>query len=408
MSGEAVDIELPENSSVKALNKMLAQNPQIKSVSQGRKYNAYSFSIMSGTEPISADSLLPQADAQNPNKPIELTTIIRPPEVEKAFKDLSERYFPDDFELWIEKQPEARADKEFVLEAIKKYKYSLEGASEDLRNDKEVVMQAVKKNGSALRNASEELQQDKDFIMEAVSNNKYTLGWVKPEAQDKEVVLAALAKDEGALKFASEDLRKNKEVVLKGVSDAGYNLQFASEALRNDRDVVLAAVKNYGSALEYASEEIRNDRDVVLAAVGKYGLALQFASEDLQKDKQIVCAAVENCGSALEHASEALRGDKEVVLAAVSKTGYGDALQYASDSLKQDEKIANIAKQNGYNPEGQDPPRRSALASACQNLSLFSTYCSSQISAAVSRAFNFRRRLTSARDNERNDQTHSR
>ena len=42
---------------------------------------------------------------------------------------------------------ELRADKEFVLEVVKKYGYNLFAASLELQADKEVVMEAVRENG---------------------------------------------------------------------------------------------------------------------------------------------------------------------------------------------------------------------------------------------------------------------
>ena len=61
---------------------------------------------------------------------------------------------------------ELRADKEIVLEAIRKEngydEASLRYASEELKADKEVVLEAVRNNGNALQFASEELQADKD------------------------------------------------------------------------------------------------------------------------------------------------------------------------------------------------------------------------------------------------------
>ncbi len=55
------------------------------------------------------------------------------------------------------------ADREYVLEAIRKSGWALQFADESLKADREVVLEAVRQNGHALEYAAKELQKDKEL-----------------------------------------------------------------------------------------------------------------------------------------------------------------------------------------------------------------------------------------------------
>ena len=73
------------------------------------------------------------------------------------------------------------ADKEVVLEAVKRRGYALEYASEELKADKEVVLEAAKQGGSskrlafALQCASEELKADLEVVLTTLLNVNFSL-----------------------------------------------------------------------------------------------------------------------------------------------------------------------------------------------------------------------------------------
>ena len=60
--------------------------------------------------------------------------------------------------------------------------------------------------------------------------------------------------------------------------------------------------------------------------------------------KRDVLAAVAQTGSALQYASETLKNDRDVVLAAVAQTG--SALRYASETLKNDQLLQRVSNLN--------------------------------------------------------------
>lgn len=67
------------------------------------------------------------------------------------------------------------------------------------------------------------------------------------------------------------------------------------------------------------SSEQWADKKLVLFAVSKDGNALKYASDSLRSDKEVVIKAVSKDGYALEYASDSLRSDKEVVIKAIQK-----------------------------------------------------------------------------------------
>ena len=140
---------------------------------------------------------------------------------------------------------ELRANKEVMIEEVRKNGYALDEASEELQNDKDVVIEAVRETGNALQFASDELQNDKDVVIEAVK------------------------KDGNALQFASEELQNDKEVVIEAVKTDGNALQFASEKLQNDKDVVIVATEQNKNAIQYASDELQEDEEFMHSIVSK-------------------------------------------------------------------------------------------------------------------------------------------
>ena len=61
-------------------------------------------------------------------------------------------------------------------------------------------------------------------------------------------------------------------------------------------------------------------------------------------DREEMLEAVRNDGNALEYASDTLKADREVVLEAVKQNGY--ALEYASEELQNDPELKKLASDN--------------------------------------------------------------
>ena len=141
----------------------------------------------------------------------------------------------------------------FLLEAVKKNRYSLRYASAELQGDREIVLHAVKKNGNELEYASAALQGDREIVLHAVKS------------------------DGDALEYASASLQGDREIVLHAVKQKGYSLFYASAALKGDHEIVLEAVKQNGGTLEYASAEYQSDPEFIRASYLSSAVALKYS-----------------------------------------------------------------------------------------------------------------------------------
>ena len=121
---------------------------------------------------------------------------------------------------------------------------------------------------------------------------------------------------------------------MRSASGSVDALFYAADECKEDREIVMAAVsaKGNGRALRYTSR-LRSDHEVVLAAVKQDGDALQFASRELKDDEAVAMVEVCQHPWALQYTSERARGLKKVVLAAVKREG--NALRCAADSSSQ-------------------------------------------------------------------------
>ena len=170
-----------------------------------------------------------------------------------------------------------RADRAFVLEAVRKNGGSLAYASDELKKDRAVVLEAVKQNGNAFRYASEEFKQ------KLKNDNGLLLNFIKLEPE--------------ALEYASEELKKDRCFILKVVKKDGLVLHYASAELKKDREVVLQAVKQNGNAFEYASAELQNDQDFILEAMKHNVDLIKYISERLKHNKAFILKVARESGS---------------------------------------------------------------------------------------------------------------
>jgi len=222
---------------------------------------------------------------------------------------------------------------------------SLGDVPKDLRADKEVVLEAVKKHGWNLQFASEDLRSDKEFMFEAINISQYAIG------------------------YASEDLRSDKEFMFEAINISQYAFEYASEDLRSDKEFVLEVIKKCGDVYQlprFVSEDLRADKEVVLqwlkkcAAVFFYNTpedSLGDVSEDLRADKEVVLEAVKKASRNIKYASEDLRSDKEFILEVIKArtaflakseaTFYSPILQFVSEDLRYDLNfLIKVAKVN--------------------------------------------------------------
>ena len=145
-------------------------------------------------------------------------------------------------------------------------------------------------------------------IQDGVSLNEF-----KDFSDDKDVVMVAVAKKPHNLRFASDRLKDDEDVVLLAISKDGMCIQYASPRLKMKKDIAIISIDNvepihyFGKCmtpLEYLPEEICDDKDVVIEAVKQSYMALKFASDRLKDDDEVVEIARSNFKKQLVYASE--------------------------------------------------------------------------------------------------------
>merc|ERR1712139_408759 len=207
------------------------------------------------------------------------------------------------------------ADREIVLAAVENYNpRALEAADPALKADKEFVLAAVKMQGEALEYAAFALQSDREIVLAAVTNVGEALQYASQNLkQDREIVLAAIQL--GCVRrvfnenYADRSLRSDREIVLAAVQLSGLQLGMVDDAFKAYPEIVKAAVRNNGAALSCATPELRADHSVVLEAVQSIAngeLALAAADASLRRDRQIVVAAVAKDPFAIKSAEQSL------------------------------------------------------------------------------------------------------
>ena len=76
---------------------------------------------------------------------------------------------------------------------------------------------------------------------------------------------------------------------------------------------------------------------MIIKAVSHNGNALEYASDELKNDYNIVMKALSNNGNALQYASDEIRNDRNIVMFAIENSSF--ALEYASDELQNDREV---------------------------------------------------------------------
>lgn len=184
--------------------------------------------------------------------------------------------------------------------AINMYQIALTSLNEETRREKKVKIENhMFMCSQAISYAPKELKEDREFMLEAIKSNKFSLEYAHYTLlDDRSFILEAMKYSNGfAFRYGSEETRSDPEIALLAVQTYEWALSYASMELRDDRNIVLEAVKFFGMALQFASERLRDDREVVLAALKSDGWALRYISDTLRNDTEIVSLATYNMGA---------------------------------------------------------------------------------------------------------------
>ena len=169
-----------------------------------------------------------------------------------------------------------------------------------------------------------------------------------------------MAEQKGLIENIRDFFRNRDEIYVLGkILDGEYNFSKLSNKFKDNKEFMLQAINNQDighrlkidregkaevedSIIKYASQNLRNDKDIVLKAIEKNPDALEFASDRLKDDDMVVRRAILNYNTtALQFASERLKNNFDIVKTAVQMNP--EVLQFASKELRNNEDIVKEA-----------------------------------------------------------------
>jgi hypothetical protein len=297
-----------------------------------------------------------------------------------------------------------KADKEIVIEAVKRSGCALDYASDTLKDDRDVVTVAVMDAGVSLIYASDKLKNDKDIVMAAIAGYQVRMGHAegssnyldpvsvplqvasKTLCDDAETMLSIYENCDGCCYETcriSDRLRDDKEFVLAAAYISGDQiLKIASARMKTDPDI-LAAIKEYNNWNDYLDEKqgsrekeakkkffaartakrpkgksivlhnnikeftddaLYKNNKLARRAVQYNGLYLHFVSKELRSNREFVRRAIvgpHGNGLAIQWSKPSFWSDRQLILEAVKSNGC--ALEFASKSLQADREIVEAA-----------------------------------------------------------------
>ena len=155
-------------------------------------------------------------------------------------------------------------------------------------------------------------KSNRDLTLWAVSQKGIILKYTSFKS-NKRVVWSATFQDGLAFEFAADKLKKDKKFILSILKESGKAFQFISPELKRDEDVIIAAVKKYRHSLNFIDFDLLNDKHLFLKLVAIDGLSLEYASDSLKADKDIVNMACSNNLKAIYYSKLGDEKDREIV-----------------------------------------------------------------------------------------------
>jgi hypothetical protein len=249
-----------------------------------------------------------------------------------------------------------------LIAVIQKNGMRLAHATLEERDNEEIVLAAVLENGEALQFASERIRRGesekcREIIQEALvyscpKNSSSDAFLSQNLLSDPTFMQGVLLRNQKCYQFTPLSIRDDQDLLFKllGESDPPHQhlLGHASHRLRGDGRVMKKVIElGPPLVLEDFSEELLANRDLMLHAVTVDGTALQYASDTLKNDREVVRTAVSSAYrgmEALQYASTERRADRDIVYQA-AKTG-GGALEFSAVELGADKDIVLAAVQH--------------------------------------------------------------
>ena len=214
-----------------------------------------------------------------------------------------------------------------MSKAINESYWALEYASERLRDDSETVALATEKQGcEMLEFASARLRNDYNFMQEQIWKQPHAFKYASPVLKNDEVLAAkAVSCDCRMFLQVSDRLKESKNFQASAFNSVASH-DYMMENLVNwtPKDLLMQVLDNplvnLGNVIPHLRDEKKNDLEIITKAVKRDGRMLEYASEDLKNNETIIDIATEQdyknirfIGNETRTRMETIRTTKKVV-----------------------------------------------------------------------------------------------
>ena len=211
----------------------------------------------------------------------------------------------------------------------------IKNLSPEMQADKEIMINAVKKNGVVLKYASYELKNDHYIIKAAVKKSPYALKYATDEMQDNEKVVTAALKAYNALKYhsstsnpfqyASDELKNNEKIAKMAIIKDAAAFEYAGENIKSNRGIAIEAITKNGKMMQYVDDIFKSDISFVKEIHGNRYHVFEYASDDIKNNKNFIIDLLqqeESDTNIIPHMSDDLKGDKDFIMEIVKYAPY--------------------------------------------------------------------------------------
>ena len=238
-------------------------------------------------------------------------------------------------------------EKESYICLLKTHLLSLKDLCMLARNDKDIVATAVSLSVKEFAYASDNLRKSVEYVGHLIQRYPMVLRYSDEKLlTNEDLILRVVCRAPQIIEFLPEDFKKNNEFILKVAKQNEDTLPWLSEKYVDDLEFMSLVSVDNPRVLCHASDRLRDDDDFVLSCLKSgYSFLVHIASERLLKDKEFMSKVVKLDGLCLEYASDELRSDLDVVNIALSRNR--EAIRFVdhlNESLRNNEEFEKILK----------------------------------------------------------------
>lgn len=190
--------------------------------------------------------------------------------------------------------PELKSNRYFILTLVLEDISFFSYCDKSLKADKEFILEVIKRGKkSASYNIytyiSKTLRKDKDIIFEGIKHKLFHTYNIPLEFRDNKKIMIELIKiDSSILEYASDILKNDPEVIITSIKKEGKHLKYASDRLKDNEKIVKLAIENNPFAILYASDRLQRNKKLLLKAVKINGEVLSELPTEILNNVKIV------------------------------------------------------------------------------------------------------------------------